>query len=331
MNIVHHALQTLIPPNRKATSGNWISFNCPACVHCGESSPDTKKRGGLLFTSDTVLYSCFNCGFKTGYKSGDLLHAKLKKLLSWMGMPDSEISKLSLASLRQKSNVLGSNYVLSSVLVPTQLPTGARPIIDLILENNNETDLISVIEYIISRGVSIDDYQFHWSPNIAYRDRVIIPFYFQNEIVGYTARTIKDTKPKFLMSTQNGYVFNLDAQTSSRKYVIVTEGPFDAISVSGIAIMHNDPSEIQCARINSLGKDVIVVPDRDKPGSKLVAAAIKNRWSISVPPWGNDIKDVNDAVIKYGQLYVLAAILHYRETNLIRCEMYQHKLERLDD
>jgi hypothetical protein len=55
--------------------------------------------------------------------------------------------------------------------------------------------------------------------------------------VGYTARAINDAKPKYISEQQPGYVFNLDRQHNNREFVIVCEGPFDAISIDGCALL----------------------------------------------------------------------------------------------
>jgi DNA primase len=156
---------------------------------------------------------------------------------------------------------------------------------------------------------------------------VIIPFYHDGKVVGYTGRKITEGKPKYLTDSQNGYVFNLDRQAYNRSCVIVVEGQFDAIAVDGVAIMTNEPNETQCARLNALGKQVIVVPDRDQPGAKLVKAALDNNWNVSLPPWEEDVKDVADAVKRYGRLYTLTTILNYQEANKIKIQLLQKKLE----
>ena len=91
---------------------------------------------------------------------------------------------------------------------------------------------------------------------------------------------------------------------------------------------HNEPNQTQCARINALGKQVIVVPDRDKPGTKIIKSAIDNGWGVSFPPW-NNVKDVADAMLKYGKLYTLFTILHYRETNEIKIQLLNKKLQAI--
>jgi DNA primase len=126
-------------------------------------------------------------------------------------------------------------------------------------------------------------------------------------------------------------VFNLDKQSAGRKYLIVVEGQFDAIAIDGCAIMHNEPNETQIMRINSLGCEVVVVPDRDRPGAKMIKTAMEQNWSASLPPWEDDIKDVADAVKRYGRLYTLSTILHYRVAGEINLHLMKKKLESITD
>ena len=329
MNLIQASVQGILPSNRKATSGGWVSFNAPCCHHRGERQ-DKRKRGGILFTPDGFTYSCFNCGFKAGWQPGKLLSKNTKDLLKWMGMPDTEHNKLNLEALREKDAIPSPTKTFSFELLDVALPEECRPILEWIDQGCVEPDLAAVVEYILDRGLALQDYTWHWSAASGYRDRVIIPFYAdRGQIVGYTGRKIRDGKPKYLTHAQNGYVFNLDAQTNDRKFCIVVEGQFDAIAVSGVAIMHNDPNDIQVARINSLGREVIVVPDRDRAGAKMLNAAIANGWSMSLPPWSDDVKDVADAVKKYGKVYTLATILHYRESNKIKLEIQKKRLESI--
>ena len=331
MNLIQASVQGILPSNRKATLGGWISFNSPCCHHRGER-PDKRKRGGILFTPEGFTFSCFNCGFKAGWQPGKLLSKNTKDLLKWMGLPDTELNKLNLEALREKDAVPQAVKTISFELLDVALPEECKPILTWAAEGSTEPELADVIEYILSRGLTLEDYPWHWSAASGYRDRVIIPFYAdRGQVVGYTGRKITEGKPKYLTHAQNGYVFNLDAQTHDRKFCIVVEGQFDAIAVGGVAIMHNDPNEIQIARINSLGREIIVVPDRDRAGAKMLKAAIDHGWSMSLPPWGSDVKDVADAVKKYGKVYTLATILHYRESNKIKIEIHKKKLEAIND
>jgi hypothetical protein len=282
-----------------------------------------------MVTGDGFTFHCFNCGFKAGWQPGKLLSSNTKKLFAWLGVPETEIQKLALDALKENNNLPQVKRQFSFELVEKSLPDQTQSVNEWVRLGYQEPELIAVINYLLDRGINYEWYNWHWSAAPGYRDRVIIPFYHDNKIVGYTGRKITDGKPKYLTDSQPGYVFNLTAQPRNRKYVIVVEGQFDAIAIDGCAISHNEPNETQIMRLNALGKEVIVVPDRDKPGAKILKAALDNSWSASMPPWGDNIKDVADAVKKYGRLYTLATILHYKEHNQIKIQLMKKKLENV--
>jgi len=332
MNEIQDALLALLPSKRKATPSGWTSFNGVCCHHRGEK-PDDRQRGGIMNTATGgFTYHCFNCNFKAGWSPGKLLSNNTRSLFRWLGMSDTDIGKLGLIVLKLKDDQPVTKRTLTFELKETQLPEDCLPINTWIAEGCQDPELLAVIDYVVNeRKMGWDWYNWHWSAAPGFRDRVILPFYHNTKVVGYTGRKIKPGKPKYLTDAQPGYVFNLDAQSYERSYVIVVEGQFDAIAIDGVAIMHNEPNETQCARIKTLGKEVIVVPDRDRPGAKMLKAAIDNNWSVSLPPWEDDIKDVAQAVEKYGRLYTLTTILHYRVSNEIKIQLLKKKLEGLNE
>jgi DNA primase len=185
---------------------------------------------------------------------------------------------------------------------------------------------MAILEYMSARNLNIDDTDYYWSPSLGYRDRLIIPFYYEKRIVGWTARTITpDKQPKYLTESQPGYVYGLDEQSPNKIFVIVVEGPVDAIHVDGCALTGSEINDQQALLINRLNKDVIVVPDRDTAGSKLIEAAIERGWGVSMPNWGPGIKDVGDAVSKYGRLYTLYSIASAAESSPLKIRLRAKK------
>lgn len=329
MNEIQAAVLTALPPKRKNTPSGWISFDAPCCIHKGESR-DERQRGGILFSPDGGFqYHCFNCNFSTGWTIGNPLSINTKNILKWLGMQDSDLLKINLAILKSPEYENLKNHKLSFELIEKSLPANTLSLSTWLSQNNDEAitqDLNAITEYIDQRGMNLDWYPWHWS--LEYRDRLIIPFFYNSKIVGWTGRKINPGKPKYLTQSQPGYVFNIDNQQSwKRQYVIVTEGQFDAIAIDGVAIMHNDPNETQSNRINSLNKEVILVPDHDRSGAKMINAALKYDWAVSLPPWEPYIKDVADAVKYYGRLYTLYSILYYKETNKLKIQLLKKKLE----
>ena len=334
MNEILSTLLALLPPNRKNTSGGWVSFNAVCCHHKGEK-PDSRKRGGVKVDGDAWTYHCFNCGFKAGWSPGKLLSSNTKSLFKWLGLSDTDVGKLNLVAMKHQENMPNVAKVLNFDLKEMALPDGTMSVMDWINTGylpDVADDIGRIVDYIVSiRGMELDWYNWMWSPAPGYADRVLIPFYDNNKIVGYTGRKITDGKPKYLTESQSGYIFNLDRQDRDRKFIIALEGQFDAIAIDGVAIMTNEPNDTQVARLQATGKEIICVPDRDRPGAKMLKHAIKNNWSVSLPPWGDDVKDVADAVKKYGRLYVLATILHYRVAGEIKINLLKKKLENLDE
>lgn len=330
MSLIQDSLRAVLPPKRKTTSGGWESFNSPCCHHRGEGK-DTRRRGGVIFSSEGWIFHCFNCGFKAGWQPGKTISKNTKDLLLWLGLPKSEVDRLVLEAIKEKESIIPPKKQISFDLHEVALPDDCLSIKQWINEGCTDQDLIDVAAYVLGRNLTLDDYDWHWSAANGYRDRVILPFYHQGKIVGWTGRKIVDGKPKYLAHSQPSYVFNLDAQTYDKQFVIVVEGQFDAIATGGVAIMHNEPNEAQCTRINALAKEVIVVPDRDRAGAKMLKAALDNGWHMSLPPWGDDVKDSAKAVEKYGKVYTLASILHYKETNKIKIEIQKKKLESIND
>ena len=143
-------------------------------------------------------------------------------------------------------------------------------------------------------------------------------------------------KPKYHSNHPAHYVFNTDVQTLEKKFVIVCEGPFDAMSVDGVAVLSNNISEVQADIIDSLARQVIVVPDFDvKPnkqgrlvwsGKQLVDAALEYGWAVSFPVWRETCKDINEALVMYGKLFVLKSILDGVETSRLKIELMKKKI-----
>ena len=157
---------------------------------------------------------------------------------------------------------------------------------------------------------------------------MIIPFFYEGKLVGNTARKVTDGKPKYVSDQHPHFVFNIDRQNENQKYIFVCEGPFDAISVGGVALLTNDIADQQARIINSLGCEVIVIPDQDEAGLMLVKKAIEYDWSVAFPNWEDDVKDAADAVKKYGKLFVIVDAIKTAQKGEIKITMAMKQMEK---
>ena len=322
MSIVSDTLAIYLPAKRKTTPSGWTSFNAPCCVHNNENA-DTRGRGGVIYEGDNVSYHCFNCGFKASWQPGRNPSYKFKKLLEWMNAPDADITKLALDVMRENEGVEVQKH---SVELPTfgtvHLPEDAVRIADI---ENFDKHSMSVLEYMAARNLNLDDTDYYWSPQLGYRERLIIPFYYEGRIVGYTARTVGESKPKYLTDSQPGFVYGLDEQGHNKVFTILCEGPIDALHIEGCALTGSDIGDAQALLLNRLGKDIYVVPDRDKAGSKLVEQAIDRGWNVSLPDWDTDINDIGECVARHGRLYTLYSIASAAESSPLKIRLKAKK------
>lgn len=312
----------------KHTKKGWLSGNAVCCHHTGNSA-DTRGRGGMMIAPDGVSWHCFNCGYKCSWHEGSKLSEKFKKFLSWLDVPDEIITKCAFEALRSHDAATASEppAILLPQFFETSLPKGSKLISEWIRDPQNiPPDLLNVLEYMSSRGLYVDDYLWFWTNETGYRNRLIIPFFYKGKIVGYTARLIKEGTPRYLSDQQSNYVFNLDSQDYERDYVFVTEGPIDAILIDGVSLMGSEVQGGQQMLINRLQKKVVVVPDRDPASIKLVERAIELGWSVSFPEWDDlKIKDINDAVKKYGRLATLFSIRSAIKTTPLKIQVAMKK------
>ena len=331
MNLIQNTILTSLPVGRKKTPSGWISFNAPCCVHNGETA-DKKKRGGVMTSADgTVSYHCFNCGFKASYVIGRKLTYKMRQFMGYIGIPDDTIRKLAIEAMREEEGDKKYEKKKFVTFKRRELPKHTRSLGEWLEEytvgtiaTEQQTKIDNLLNYLAGRGIGPDWYDFMYSSD-KYWDvdkRLLIPFYWRGDVVGFTGRMFEQSdKVKYYTDVQPGYVFNMDAQDWTRKFVIVTEGPFDAITVSGVSILGSEINDIQRELIDGLGRKVIVVPDRDAPGEKLINQAIEFGWSVAFPDWDEKVEDVADAVLKYGRLFTIQSILKTTESNKFKIDL----------
>ena len=89
--------------------------------------------------------------------------------------------------------------------------------------------------------------------------------------------------------------------------------------------MSAEISSSQHALISQLQREVVVLADRDDAGYRMVEQALEYGWSVAFPDWDDGIKDANDAIRQYGQLYTLYSILSTKESNNLKIQLRARK------
>ncbi len=316
----------LIPGKKKLTQSDWHSFNAVCCHNRGHTL-DKRGRGGIKFANaDNWSYHCFNCGFKCGFTLGKSITKNTRQLLSYLGMDKEQIDRYSFESLQHKDLLDFTRIKKEKKKIKfKEMPLPEGEMIDI----NNPGHSVFV-EYLKKRKISINDYPYLCTPDDEGRqsNRIIIPFTYENKIVGHTSRYLDDRKPKFISEQQSGYLFGVDLQKSEWQVCIVVEGIFDALSINGCALTTNGISDEQAEILRNLNRKIIVVPDQDKSGMDVIDRALDLGFYVSMPDWDEGIKDVNDAVIKYGKLPTLLSILQSATNSKIKTELKRKQLDK---
>ena len=251
--------------------------------------------------------------------------------MGYIGIADDTIKKLAIEAMRHEEGDVKYEKKKFVNFHKKQMPKNTHSL-DVWLEKYVAKDLTApqykkidnLLNFLKIRGRDPTWYDFMYSPDMYFNfnERLIIPFYWRGDIVGYTGRLFEDIeKVKYVTDVQPGYVFNMDTQDWTRKFVIVTEGPFDAITISGVSILGSEINDVQRELINNLNRQVIVVPDRDAPGEKLINQAIEFGWNVAFPEWDNKVGDVAEAVLKYGRLFTIQSIVKSTESSKLKIDL----------
>jgi len=311
-----------LPGRRKTTPSGWISFNCPICN-------EIRTRGGIKFTDQNWTYHCFNCGRKASFILGRNVSINARQFLRTIGVPDRDIDMLNLESMKHRSieGILDDRQRMWNQLSDIRFEERDLPdAAELITEQHAEE-----WQYCRQRCLPLNFEMMTVKENNGVRwtrPQVIVPFTYDNTVVGYTCRMLDGRTPKYISDSQPGYVFGTDLQHHDWRRVIVVEGVFDALSVGAVAVLHNDINDTQARLIRNLGREITVVPDQDQAGMKLVDRALELGWAVSMPEWPDDVKDVNDAVMRWGRLTTLLTIFEARQTSRIKIELRRRNLAR---
>lgn len=306
------------------------------CVTRGETA-DRKRRCGIKRDEQGIGIYCFNCNFRTRFKAGDKLSRNMRNFLEAVGVSDREVKRIGHHAMAVNRTLIKNPEIAKTIpslfrpsFTTVALPDGARPIRELAADGCSDPDFIAVVQYLVRRGEDVfrPDY-FYWSPSKEHHmnRRALIPFHYGKQVVGYTGRLVDtptSTITRYHMSSQNNYLFNNSVLTSQNKYLFLVEGPFDAIAIGGVATLGARMTDEQGYWLNSSGKKVIVVPDRDVAGQRQIDLAITHGWSVAFPRlkngvgeswWDEDIKDPADAAKRYGSIYTIKSLIETATDN----------------
>lgn len=321
MHPILEKIYELLPLDKKQRNSGWIYFNAKGCCeNYGHEFQDKKHRGNIIFTDNGFTYNCFNCHFTCGFTLGQYFSKKTLQWLKWLDISQKDLNDLLL--MVREYNESNTSQTIDKPIIKKreirQIPSEYKSIQQSLYNNDKSKTLQTVVQYLYQRNPRLLEWsELYWAEN---RNNFLIPCKEYGEIVGYSLRSLNDdSASKYLHYIPQGYVFNYDNLLKERKYEILVEGQLDALAINGVAYLSSTLTPDRLKRIQSFAndKELIICPDRDNAGKKIVRQVLDENlpFSIAFPNWIKGIKDCEEAVQKYGRLYTIYSIIASKESN----------------
>lgn len=306
--------------------GGW---NVVYCEVCGDGSRTKGPRAGWLFSDggNTCFYHCFNCGCKESF-SVEREHPfskGMRDVFDSFLIPNKEYNFLAFSNknankiIKTKNDQSYSNIVLPDCFTELKLC---------------DKSILSSVKNFLWKNyrLSITDYTFYYcqynktNDFSKFSNRLIIPYYKSGKIIYYNSRDITGTSNKKYLTCigqKSNIFFNIDELF---RYTIdplyITEGEFDSIHVNGVATLGNELTSQQIELLKQSKRRKILIPDFKGDSNKLLNQFIDNKWEISFPEYRHSFKDISEAIVNYGKLYVVKDIVtnikNYNEAKIIQ-------------
>lgn len=312
-------IRQYVPLATRPSGKGWYGVMCRVCNDHGKKG----TRGGFHF-QDGIGYNCFNCEHTAGYTNGQPFTPDdaLKVVFDAYGIPDAHWNELVMESLQNRNSdngafhakIVKASTIEAKVLqqpdyfhelssLPEDMPLRQLAELHLIEERGIDP---AAYPFLVALKDDEDPYSAAWLK------RLIIPVYDRaNRLIFYQGRDLIGTannKYKSPSVDRDCVLYGMDQiYKHTNAPLFVVEGFFDAFHVDGVAILGRQLTDPMVQHLNNSVREKIIIPDRTGNGEDLALAGLKQGWKVSTPDFGN-CKDITEAVVKYGKLYVMKSI-----------------------
>ena len=324
-------------PNTPSGTG-WFPVLCKVCNDGGRKGP----RAGFKFEDNKTCYHCFNCGMATVYdpETQRKMPNKMVQVLRDFSIPEDEWQGVLITSLKNHTGDVQPTVSVPPVrdVEPASIPLPSHfyPLAEA-SPNDKWADIAK--DYLEEvRGIDPNSYPFMLAhkTGVAKLDRwfkrIIIPIFKDNNLIFYFGRDLTGKNSKKYLSpsfSKEKILYGFDRLFGHRdEPLYIVEGWFDAFSINGVAILGNELSDTQITWLNKSHRNKVYIPDRFGNGRQTAEHALELGWSIATPginTWSADIKDMNDAVKRYGKVFVMKSIAETTATGFtakVNLEMF---------
>jgi hypothetical protein len=269
-------------------------YNC-RCNICGDSQKNkTKARGYFYEKKNNTNYKCHNCGINVSFNN-------------YLKQVDPTLHE-EYSLEKYKRGLTGKNFVTTGPKFENP-----KPVFRAKLNLPKASEEESTRSYLESRNIDATKFYYakefkKWvntlKPTFNKRslfyeeERLIIPLYYQKEMIGFQGRTLGKSTIKYItiMLDENApKVYNYDSIDNTQS-VYILEGPFDSYFIKNSIAMCG--ADVDLAKLNI--KQPIYIYDNEPRNKEIIARMEKTiAQNIPIVIWPKNVKqkDVNLMVL----------------------------------
>ena len=293
MDLVDSKFIGLVSPRLqkfKKVKNNLYNFRCPIC---GDSKKNKNKTRGYIYSVKTnTNFKCHNCGASMSFNN-------------FLKQVDPAIHK-QYTMEKFKEGHTGRNFVVEEPVLEFEAPKFQKKLDLPKASEHPRSD-----SYLTAR--KLDSEKFYYAENFKKfansikhtfddtkhdEDRIIIPLYYQKNLIGFQGRSIDPSPVKYITVMLNDdapKIYGLDnIRTDAPVYV--TEGPFDSTFIRNAVAM--------CGADADIGKwgisNAVYVYDNEPRNREIlnrISKTIDAGEKVVIWPSGINDKDINDMVM----------------------------------
>ncbi len=274
----------------KKVKPNLYNFRCPIC---GDSQKNKNKARGYLYqVKNNTNFKCHNCGINISFNNF------LKQI-------DSVIYK-QYTFEKFKEGHTGKNFTAKEPVFKFQTPK-FKSKINLPKASSN----FDAKKYLESRKLNPDNYYYaekfkEWTNSLRQtfdstdkdEPRIIIPLFYQNNLVGFQGRALGPSKVKYItimLDDDAPKIYGLD-EVQKSETVYITEGPFDSTFIRNAIALCGADGDVTKWDI----RDCVWIYDNEPRNTEIlsrISRVIEDGQKVIIWPSTIKEKDINDMVL----------------------------------
>ena len=274
----------------KKVKNNLYNFRCPIC---GDSQKNKNKARGYLYqVKNNTNFKCHNCGLNVSFNN-------------FLKQVDINTHKQYTFEKFKEGNT-GKNFVVDEPVFKFESPKFKQKI-NLPKASTNP----DAKKYLENRKLNPDNYYYaekfkEWTNSLQLtfdttdkdEPRIIIPLFYQNNLVGFQGRALGPNKVKYItimLDDDAPKIYGLD-EVQKSETVYITEGPFDSSFIrNSIALCGADGDVDKWGIVDS-----VWIYDNEPRNSEIVSRisrVIGDGQKVVIWPSTIKEKDINDMVL----------------------------------